>query len=130
MDAMSPNPNSVVFSPDQIQALIGTEAQPGEEITLTLRAGDLTDGGQSFEVVPSEPAVESELAPQTDNPAEESVEPPQTTPEESSEGESPAAPAAPTDPLSKALGYDRPGLLKAQGKKQAPKLTAKDLQED
>lgn len=127
MDAMSPNPNSVVFTPDQIQALIGAETQPGEEITLTLRAGDLTDGGQSFEVVPSEPAVESELAPpQTDNPVEESVEPPQTASVESAEGE--VQPLA--DPLSKALGYDRPGLLKAQGKKQAPKLSAKDLEED
>lgn len=119
MDAMSPS--SVTFSPDQVQSLVGGACEPGKEYTLTLRAGDMgEDGSQSFEVIPSDPAVAGELGEPTGEEVEETVEPPE--PEHGG--------AMPENPLHKALGYDREALLKARGTKSVPKLSAKDLSED
>lgn len=103
-------PAPLTFSPDQIQALIGAPPQPGQEYTVTFRAGEIgPDGGVQVEVVQS-PMEEAAEGPSS-NPAEESVEsdPPEVT---------------------EALGYDRAALMGERKKKSFPAGSGKDLEED
>jgi hypothetical protein len=103
-------PAPLTFSPDQIQALIGSPPQPGQEYTVTFRAGEIgPDGGVQVEVVQS-PMEEAAEGPSS-NPAEESVEsdPPEVT---------------------EALGYDRSALMKERKKTSFPSGSGKDLEDD
>lgn len=96
---------------DQRAALFGgKECSPGETYTITLRAGDMSEGGQqTFEVVPGE--VEDKEA------SDESMGILPPPPEEPEANEAETA----------ALGYDRSKFAK---KKPAPKISARDLEYD
>jgi hypothetical protein len=103
-------PAPLTFSPDQIQALIGAPPTPGQEYTVTFRAGEIgPDGGVQVEVVQSPMEETAEGA--TSNPAEEAVEadPPEVT---------------------EALGYDRAALMGERKKKSFPAGSGKDLEND
>lgn len=114
----SPNtgPGPLSFTPDQEIALFGGPAEPGQEYTVTVRAGEPgPDGALSFEVVADAPAG----APGAENPME------------GHEPESPAADIAEdSEDVTKALGYDRNALQRDRSKRGIPKLSAKDLEED
>lgn len=93
---------SILLTPDQLSAIGPVE--PGQTITLT--AGESTPDGQTFDVtIGEEGGLEGEVP--MDEPDPELEDDPEVT---------------------KALGYDR-GKLPGR-KKEAPNLSAKDLEED
>jgi hypothetical protein len=106
---------TVDLSKDQLKALFGEghDCVPGESYTVTLKAGEKTDGGfQKFTVSSDGDAdnmgdVESETEDEGEVEEEESSSP---------------------DEIS-ALGYDRNKML-AGKRKQSPKISAKDLSYD
>lgn len=99
----------LTFSDDQQVALFGGPAEPGQEYTITIRAGEPgEDGALPFEVV-------QEQAPSGEAPEGEGEEPVE-------EEDSPE--------LTQALGYDRGALMRDRRKMQAPDISAKSLKED
>lgn len=114
----SPNagPGPLTFTPEQEIALFGGPAEPGQEYTVTVRAGDPGPDGQiSFEVVAEAPAG----APGAEKPMDDH------------EPESPEDDLAEdSEDVTKALGYDRNALQRDRSKRGIPKLSAKDLEED
>jgi hypothetical protein len=129
------------FTPDQVATLLGGPAEPGQEYTVTIRAGDVgEDGSVSFDVV-SAPGGEGGLPPtEGDLPTEEEIPPPGGEVPEGDElgegalpplGGASASPFEPDSPeTTKALGYDRNALRKKTSERKLPKLSAKDLEYD
>lgn len=111
VDMPTQTSQTVDLSKDQLKALFGEghDCVPGESYTITLKAGEKTDGGfQKFTVSSDGDAdnASGDVEAASDEGAEEDES---SSPEEIS-----------------ALGYDRNKML-AGKRKQAPKISAKDL---
>jgi hypothetical protein len=116
-DMIKETSKSVDLSPDQLTSLFGDghECVPGESYTIVLKAGDKDESGyQNFTVDKS--ATEKESSPEDMSSEEDMSE---------TETEEPTS----SDEEKSAFGYDREKLM-ARRRKQAPKLTAKDLEMD
>lgn len=114
-DMIKESTPSVDLSPEQLTAFFGEghECTPGETYTIVLKAGDKDESGyQSFTVDKSASEGEDENEGEAENKVEIEFEEPSSSEEEQS-----------------AFGYDRE-KLNARRRRQAPKLSAKDLEMD
>ena len=118
-DMIKETSKSVDLSPEQLTAFFGEGHQctPGESYTIVLKAGDKDESGyQNFTV--------DESATEAEGTAEDLA-----SEEDSGMGELPGESEEPSssEEEKSAFGYDR-AKLTARRKRQAPKLSAKDLE--